>query len=373
TLPESVRKKIAAHGIRNVVLLTQAPTGTTSLLAGVSSGIEPVFSFAMKRVDRTGEHVMYHPLMQQWQDGHPDAVAPDYFVSTSDLRPEEHIAVQATVQRYTDSSISKTCNAPQDHTVEQVDNLYMLAYEQGCKGITYYRDGSRDAVLTHIKDEKKAEQPAAAELAAPASPPLPKTIRPRPAVLHGYTRNIKAPEGTVNITVNSDDEGPLEVFINVGRSGSDVAALAEALGRLLSITLRIPSPMPQDERLREISTQLRGIGGSRSIGFGPEQIRSLPDAVGKALGEHLDGHPALQPPPMQLPLAPASQPPAAKAGTLSDLNGHTGLNGNGHGSGLGDLGATYKMTGNLCPECGSSTLVYEEGCKKCLSCGHSEC
>ncbi|MGN6810221.1 MAG: TSCPD domain-containing protein, partial [Thermomicrobiales bacterium] len=176
----------------------------------------------------------------------------------------------------------------------------------------------------------------------------------------------------VNITVNSDDEGPLEVFINVGRSGSDVAALAEALGRLLSITLRIPSPMPQDDRLREISTQLRGIGGSRSIGFGPEQIRSLPDAVGKALGEHLDGHPALQPPPMQLPLAPAGQTPA-KASAPSGLNGHGGLNGNGHGNSLGDLGATYKMTGNLCPECGSSTLVYEEGCKKCLSCGHSEC
>jgi ribonucleoside-diphosphate reductase alpha chain len=374
TLPDAVRDKIAAHGIRNVVLLTQAPTGTTSLLAGVSSGIEPVFSFAMKRVDRTGEHMMYHPLLQQWKDAHPDAETPGYFVCSSDLTPEEHIAVQATVQRFTDSSISKTCNAPNDHTVEQVDNLYMLAYEQGCKGITYYRDGSRDAVLTHIKDEKKAEAPAApaAELLAPVMPPLPKTIRPRPAVLHGYTRNIKAPEGTVNITVNSDDEGPLEVFINVGRSGSDVAALAEALGRLLSITLRIPSPMPQDDRLREISTQLRGIGGSRSIGFGPEQIRSLPDAVGKALGEHLDGHPALQPPPMQLPLAPAGQMPA-KASAPSGLNGHGGLNGNGHGNSLGDLGATYKMTGNLCPECGSSTLVYEEGCKKCLSCGHSEC
>jgi ribonucleoside-diphosphate reductase alpha chain len=416
-LPDAIQAKIRQQGIRNAVLLTQAPTGTTSLLSGVSSGIEPVFSFAMKRVDRTGEHIMYHPLLEEWRNANPDKETPDYFVSSSSLTPDGHVAVQATVQRFTDSSISKTVNAPNDHTVEEVKRLYMAAFDQGCKGVTYYRDGSRDAVLTHIKEEKKAEAPQAVEpvadvwsyldgmltealakgtlsaeqvaeahgrLTTKPAAALPAMIRPRPAVLHGYTRNIKAPEGTVNITVNSDEGGPLEVFANIGRAGSDVAALAEALGRLVSISLRIPSPMSQEDRLREIVSQLRGIGGSRTIGFGPEQVRSLPDAVGKALDEHLDGHPSLLPNPMQLPLlhgaaSAAPTPAKAKVGAYSassGQNGHVNGNGNGHGytngNGLGDL-TTYKMTGNICPECGSSTLVYEEGCKKCVSCGHSEC
>lgn len=411
-LPDAIQAKIKKQGIRNAVLLTQAPTGTTSLLSGVSSGIEPVFSFAMKRVDRTGEHIMYHPLLAEWRAAHPGEETPDYFVSSSDLKPEGHIAVQATVQRYTDSSISKTVNAPNDHTVEEVKRLYMAAFDQGCKGVTYYRDGSRDAVLTHIKEEKKAAPQAevapvpdvwsyldgvlteglakgtlTAEQVAEAHGRLTTkgaavqtTIRSRPAVLHGYTRNIKAPEGTVNITVNSDEEGPLEIFVNVGRSGSDVAALAEALGRLISISLRLPSPISQNDRLREMVSQLRGIGGSRTIGFGPEQVRSLPDAVGKALDEHLEGHPSLQPHPLQLPLlhgAASAAPtvaPAVSSGVNGQNNGQGYTNGhaNGHSNGLADL-TTYRMTGNICPECGSSTLINQEGCKKCISCGYSEC
>ncbi|HET8630111.1 MAG TPA: adenosylcobalamin-dependent ribonucleoside-diphosphate reductase [Thermomicrobiales bacterium] len=357
-LPAAIQEKIARQGIRNAVLLTQAPTGTTSLLAGVSSGIEPVFDFAMVRRDRTGEHVMYHPLLQAWKDAHPDAPTPGYFVGANDLTPEDHVRVQAAVQQYTDSSISKTVNAPNHHTAAEVDRLYRLAYDLGCKGVTYYRDGSRDAVLTHLEEPKEAPQPEPA-------PALPATVRARPPVLHGYTRNIKAPEGTVNITVNSDEEGPLEVFINVGRGGSDVSALAEALGRLISLALRIPSPMAQDDRLREMASQLRGIGGSRTIGFGPEQVRSLPDAVGKALDEHLDGLPALQPPPMQLPL-----PTAADADAPDASHARAGKNGH---SQADPHHAAYRMTGNLCPECGSTTLVYQEGCKKCLSCGYSEC
>ncbi len=161
-LPKITQEKIRKQGIRNAVLLTQAPTGTTSLLAGVSSGIEPVYDFAMVRRDRTGEHILYHPLLQEWRDAHPNEPTPTYFVSSNDLTPEEHVRVQATIQRYTDSSISKTVNAPNNHTVEQVQTLYRLAYEMGCKGVTYYRDGSRDAVLTRVADEKKAEEQVAA-------------------------------------------------------------------------------------------------------------------------------------------------------------------------------------------------------------------
>ncbi|HEY6407651.1 MAG TPA: adenosylcobalamin-dependent ribonucleoside-diphosphate reductase, partial [Ktedonobacteraceae bacterium] len=227
-LPKAIQKKIKEQGIRNAVLLTQAPTGTTSLLAGVSSGIEPVYDFAMVRRDRTGEHILYHPLLQAWRDEHPNEQTPHYFVASNDLSPEAHVRVQASIQHYTDSSISKTVNAPNNHTVEDVQTLYRLAYEMGCKGITYYRDGSRDAVLTRVADEKKAAAEQEPKMEPVVS--IQQGIKARPAVVQGYTRQVSAPEGKVNVTINSDEHGPLEVFVNVGKAGSDIAALAEALG-----------------------------------------------------------------------------------------------------------------------------------------------
>lgn len=153
-LPEAVKRLIRRHGIRNAVLLTQAPTGTTSLVAGASSGIEPVYDFALVRRDRTGESVMYHPLFAEWRASQPaDAPVPDYFVAANDLTPDEHVRVQALIQRYTDSSISKTVNAPHSHTVAQVQELYTKAYQYGCKGVTYFRDGCRLGVLSHLEPD----------------------------------------------------------------------------------------------------------------------------------------------------------------------------------------------------------------------------
>jgi len=438
-LPDDVRGGIAEHGIRNGVLLTQAPTGTTSLLAGVSSGIEPVFDFAMKRVDRTGEHILYHPLYEAWRATHPGEERPGFFVGAKDLTPEEHVVVQAKVQQYTDSSISKTANAPHDHTMEEVKRLYIQAYDLGCKGVTYYRDGSRDAVLTSVSEApRKAEvagqtpdDGAVAPAVAPpaldaathpideampvapavsAGPDLPSwlldgTLKRRPAEMAGFTRNVSAPEGKVNITINSDADGPLELFINVGRAGSDVAALAEALGRLVSLQLRLPSTMSQEERLRQAANQLKGIGGSRSIGFGVNRVLSLPDAVAQAIYRHLEEHPApphkaAEVPAAQLALpvaetsvaAPLAHPspapaPAPHAPVPASAPAHAGNgNGNGNSNGAGaqlSLGAATPvavaspvavLTGNLCPQCGSSgAYVFEEGCKKCHYCGYSEC
>jgi len=450
-LPEDVRDGIAEHGIRNGVLLTQAPTGTTSLLAGVSSGIEPVFDFAMKRVDRTGEHILYHPLYEAWRAAHPGEERPDFFVGAKDLTPEEHVVVQAKVQQYTDSSISKTANAPHDHTMEEVKRLYIQAYDLGCKGVTYYRDGSRDAVLTSVSEAPRkaavsdktpddgavapavapsaleaaaqpiGPTPAATETAsvapelvasptAPAGPDLPSwlldgTLKRRPAEMSGFTRNVSAPEGKVNITINSDADGPLELFINVGRAGSDVAALAEALGRLVSLQLRLPSTMSQEERLRQAANQLKGIGGSRSIGFGVNRVLSLPDAVAQAIYRHLEEHPApphkaADVPAAQLALpvaetsvaaplahpAPAPHAPAIASAHVGNGNGNGHANGHANGNGAGTqlpLGAAMPvavaspvavLTGNLCPQCGSSgAYVFEEGCKKCHYCGYSEC
>jgi ribonucleoside-diphosphate reductase alpha chain len=364
-LAQPIQEKIKQQGIRNAVLLTQAPTGTTSLLSGVSSGIEPVYDFAMVRRDRTGEHILYHPLLQAWRDEHPNEPTPGYFVAANDLTPEEHVRAQATIQYYTDSSISKTVNAPNNHTVEDVQKLYRLAYELGCKGITYMRDGSRVGVLSHIEEQKPEQQAQQVPMVEPVMS-IQQGIKPRPAVVHGYTRQVSAPEGKINVTINSDELGPLEVFVNVGKAGSDIAALAEALGRLISLNLRVLSPLSQTDRAKEIAEQLRGIGGSRSVGFGMQQVRSLPDAVARALEMHLE---SLE---KQDAEQQAADPPHSPDGT--DAANGASIVTNALTSIASPLSLSHlSVTGNLCPQCGCNTMVYEEGCRKCYSCGHSEC
>jgi ribonucleoside-diphosphate reductase alpha chain len=384
------------------VVLTQAPTGTTSLLAGVSSGVEPVFDFAMKRVDRIGEHIIYHPLYQAWLAAHPGEEKPDYFVGARDLTPERHVRIQAQIQYYTDSSISKTVNGPSDDTVDDIERLYTLAYELGCKGVTYYREGSRDAVLTAVTERPQVEKPkiepqeagqveetsAVTTVAAPAVEVadrialaeeteeafpawmLAGRLKRRPKEMAGFTQNIAAPEGKVNITINSDGDGPLEVFVNIGRAGSDVAALAEALGRLISLQLRLPSTMSQEERLRQAADQLKGIGGSRSIGFGKDRIASLPDAVAQAIYRHLEEHPIAD----GDGAVTARQMLALAAGVGSpSKTGDHGGNGH-HAPSRVPFLAEPRLTGNLCPQCGSvGSYVFEEGCRKCHNCGYSEC
>jgi ribonucleotide reductase alpha subunit len=349
-LPEAPREKIAAQGIRNAVLLTQAPTGTTSLLAGVSSGIEPVYDFAMVRRDRLGEHVLYHPLLQQWREAHPDrevSEKPGWFVAANDLTPEEHVRVQAMVQRYTDSSISKTVNAPNDHTQEAVQELYVKAYDYGCKGVTYFRDGCREGVLSH--GGPGAPDALRTEAVQPRLPGLPMAdapdgaagthLAPRPRAAEGITYRMPTPLGTMFTTVTRRADGePFEAFLQVGKAGSDTAAVTEALGRLISLILRLPSPLSPGDRLRDVVDQLAGIGGGRQLGFGPKRVRSLPDAVAQVLAEFLGRAPALD--------------TADAPDTIS--------------------GAAH-AAGDLCPGCGDATLVYQEGCRTCRACGHSEC
>lgn len=350
-LPNAIRAKIAQHGIRNAVILTQAPTGTTSLLAGVSSGIEPVYDFAMLRRDRTGEHILYHPLYKKWHDEHPGEPTPPWFVKAADLTPEEHVRVQALIQRYTDASISKTVNAPNHHTVQEVDTLYRQAYELGCKGVTYYRDGSRDAVLMHL-EEKKDQKPK------PSSGPseeIPQ-LRPRPHVLAGATYRAPTPVGTAFVTINSAPNGDIcEVFITVGRAGSDVAADAEAIGRLISLAFRIPSPLSSGSVAEAVIDQLTGIGGSNSLGFGNARVRSLADAVAKVLAEHVG--------------LSRAYPTGGTTVSLADAVGsHQAANGNGT-----PRAVPVRTTGDFCPGCGQIALVYEEGCRKCYVCGFSSC
>lgn len=389
-LPGRVRDLIAKHGIRNAVLLTQAPTGTTSLVSGVSSGIEPVYDFAMVRRDRTGEHTIYHPLYQAWKDQNPEEEQiPDYFVSANDLTPEEHVKVQALVQDYTDSSISKTVNAPNVHTVEEVRRLYMQAYDLGCKGVTYMRDGSREGVLSH-KDDKKEEKKSEETVNVSQ---MPVHLRKRPDNLHGITRRIATPVGHAFVTINEDEQGnPFEVFINVGKAGTDIYADAEAIGRLISLALRIPSNYAPSEVIQQVVNQLSGIGGSSARGFGADRIHSLADAVSKVLSEY-SGKESTYPVEMETKLTNGISLTGQNGNghSLNNGNGHTGPNGNGQKidsvidhpkkeeSGvtmqLSAISAIGKVPSrrDICPKCGVASFVYEEGCKKCYSCGHSEC
>ncbi len=378
-LPKHIRDGIKKHGIRNSVLLMQAPTGSTSLLSGTSSGIEPVYEFEFIRRDRLGEHILRHSLYDEWfaaftakQGKEPQlSDRPDYFVSANDLTPEDHVRIQAVIQKYVDASISKTVNAPNAHTVEDVKKLYMQAYDLGCKGVTYMREGSRAGVLERIP-EKKAEEvkPTNGQMNVPQLP----HIKPRPMVVAGATYKMETPVGKAYVTVNSNGDNftaPFEVFVNIGKAGSDVQAMADGIGRLISLILRMSSPLPSAERVKEVIDQLTGIGGSRHVGFGERRVRSLPDAIAKVLALHS-----------------VSQTTAPKVvnGEVEATNGH----GNGETQKLvAEMKTettapvapppgqqplfTKRKEFDLCPSCGEALLAHEEGCKKCYGCGYSEC
>jgi ribonucleoside-diphosphate reductase alpha chain len=279
----------------------------------------------------------------------------------------------------------------------------MAAYDMGMKGITYMRDGSRQGVLERIepKKEEDASAGSAQEKKDEVKPFIPVTPRvPRPLMLMGTTYKADSPVGKMYVTVNHDEKDePFEVFINQGKSGSDVAAMADALGRMVSFVLRIHSPVPARERMREIVSELTGIGGSRSVGFGENKVRSLPDSIAKVLARHcnfrVNGKVE-----DKMPLAAIIDKMEATVETNGKSNGLM----NGHANGIAisttgmvaqtplladaaggdvqqlalpakDISPTGGTTNlfDICPECGAASFAYEEGCKKCYGCGYSEC
>jgi|WetSurMetagenome_2_1015567.scaffolds.fasta_scaffold03406_4 ribonucleoside-diphosphate reductase alpha chain len=394
-LPQTLQKKIAKQGIRNAVLLTIAPTGTTSLISGVSSGIEPVYEFVFKRKDRTGEHMMYHPLYEEWKKQNPPTAGsrekPGYFASANDLTPMEHTNVQAVAQEFIDSSISKTVNAPNSHTVEDVKNLYMSAYDLGLKGVTYMRDGSREGVLERVDASTNSAQAKKEDVKVEAPKWQQKPVAPRPMSLSGTTYKIETPVGNAYITINHNENlEPFEIFMTIGKVGSDVAAMADALGRMITLNLRLAGGLSPRERIKQVVAQLIGIAGAGSVGFGKNRVRSLPDAMAKVLSMHygfaLNGKVEDK--------VPAADNHAANGGSNGHSNGHTPkiepepariamqsvadgaevvaiqqLAIDGGSSGLDTSTGLY----DLCPECGGGSLAYEEGCRKCYACGYSGC
>lgn len=350
-MPKEVREYIREKGIRNVTLLTQAPTGTTGTMVGTSTGIEPYYFWEWERVGRMGSNVERVAVYDDWIKANPNKEIPPFFVTAMDLAPEGHVKVQAAIQRWVDSSISKTGNTPNDYTVEQTGDLFELLYDLKCKGGTTYRDGSRDSQVLIAKksEEEKKEEPIIVE--------QPKA-RVRSTVLHGTTYRKATPIGTAYITINSDasKEGgdPFEVFINVAKVGSDVSADAEGLGRLISLILRMPSPLTPTQRAQNVIAQLRGIGSGRPMGFGKNRVMSLPDAVSQVLEEHL----GIENGDREYPMLPDEE-------DVTDATKQLDL----------DLGGTSSSSAvaDICPVCGNGTFMNIEGCRKCFSCGYSEC
>jgi len=244
-----------------------------------------------------------------------------------------------------------TCNFPADATEKDVADAYFQAWRLGCKGLTVYVTGSREKVVLETRETKEKKTAAAQPAPAPApaqveqpAQPLPVVMKPRPRWLPGRTYRVQTPLGTAFITINENGGGqPFELFMNVGKAGSDTAAVAEALGRLISLVLRLPSPMPALTRLRQVIDQLAGIGGGRPTGFGPQRVRSLPDGVAQALADYLSDR-------------QGGGQAASEVGQVEPE----------------PVQLAFKI-GDLCPECGEASLVNEEGCRKCYTCGFTEC
>jgi ribonucleoside-diphosphate reductase alpha chain len=351
--------------LRNSTVTTVAPTGTISIIAGCSSGIEPLFAVAYSHIVGDRHLTFVNPQFEHlakargfYSDALMAKVAAtgtvrgvsevpadvqQVFVTAHHIAPEWHVRMQAAFQRHLDNGCSKTINMPHAATVEDVGQAYLLAYEVGCLGITVFRDGSKTDQVLHVGTAGKApeavERPAVPGGKEMDEPPAPESerqvVKPRPRKVQGVTYRVATPLGTAFITVNiNGNEEPFEVFANVGKAGSDTASVSEAVGRLISMILRLPSPLTPTERLREVVGQLKGIGGGRHLGYGRARIRSLPDAIAQVLAEHLGITEVEE-------AAPSQSMP--------------------------------ESVGDLCPECGQATLVFEEGCQKCYSCGYTEC
>lgn len=366
---EAVREK----GVRNVTLITQAPTGSTGTMVGTSTGIEPYFAFKYYRQSRLGFDAQFVPIAQDWLDAHPGEELPDYYVTAMNLSAKDHIRTQAAIQRWVDSSISKTANCPADFTVEETKELYELAFDLGCKGVTIYRDGSRDVQV--LQTEKKEEKAAATEVPSTDEDveqaqvesftqslsvnaevddkgALDKQYKKRPQVLRGATYKINTPFGMAYITINDLGGIPSEIFLNVGKAGSDVFAMAEALGRVCSLFLRYGD---HGHKVELLIKHLKGIGGSGAIGFGVNRVESIADAVAKALETHVQIGPH------------ADHDSAPVAATIDHHDDH----GN---SSVGNLqGSGMNTSRDLCPSCGGASLINIEGCKTCSNCGFSKC
>ncbi|HEY5086961.1 MAG TPA: adenosylcobalamin-dependent ribonucleoside-diphosphate reductase, partial [Gemmatimonadaceae bacterium] len=402
--------------LRNCNVTTVAPTGTISIIAGCSSGIEPLFAVAFMRnqagvmmpdvnddfvevakregwysenlIERIAKegHIHFEEVPERWRR---------VFVTAHDITPEWHVRMQAAFQEHCDSAISKTTNFPHAATRDDVRAIYELAYDLKCKGVTVYRDGSRDnqvlstgatAQASASRDEKVGGvgerrevgelQGTIAEMTAEidrikqslydteAENLQRRVKRSRPDRLRGTTIRKETPLGTMFVNITEDDKGqPFEVFINLGKAGGAAMADAEAMGRMISLALRSGIP------LREVHKQLRGISSDRAVGLGPNKVLSVPDAIGIALEEWTREKQGIQQDLLSAANAAAQAPRATPeviqaASDVAAAQAQMQMGFDAYNSGDGFM--------QTCPDCGSQ-LELAEGCAKCHVCGFSEC
>lgn len=341
-LPSALRGSIEEHGIRNVTLLTVAPTGTTGTMMATSTGIEPYFMFQFRRNGRLGTHIVKEAVVNDFVQAagyEVDVSKVETFVTTEMLQPLQHIKIMAAAQKFVDSAISKTCNLPASFTVEDIEKFYMTLYDSGCKGGTVYRDSSRDKQVLEKVETPKPATPKVQVL------PLPKGPRP------GYSYSTETPLGRVHVTLNVDPKTkqPFDVFVTLSKPGSDISADTDGIARLLSLILRMNVDIPAEDRLKLAINQLQGIAGSNSVGFGANKVRSVVDGIAKCLAALLDQVKELNSIPVQ---------PLEKS------------NGNGAHSENASFGGAFLET---CPECRNVSAVHVDNCFKCVACGFSMC
>lgn len=334
TYGTSVYKEQNIGPYRNATTTTIAPTGTLSIIAGCSSGVEPLFALCFVRQVMDGERLTEaNPFFVQalHQSGCfsekimaeiveigtvqsmgflPDELR-SVFVTAMDIEPVWHLKMQSAFQKFTDNAVSKTVNLPNSATQEDIYKIYWMAYEEGCKGVTVYRDGCKSVQVLCTGDGKKEEKKDE------------RSPMERPDIVFGFTQKVRTGLGELYLTVNEVDGKPFEVFATIGRSGRSITAKAEAIGRLVSLALR------SGVNVREIVKQLKGIGGEHPVFQKKGMLLSIPDAVSWVLeNRYLQG---------------------TTPGRLSN-----------------------SLSKSECPEC-SGELVFQEGCFVCPSCGFTKC
>lgn len=368
---------------RNAVVTTAAPTGTISLLAGCSSGIEPLFAIAMIRNQADMRMVDVNPLFVEiakhegWYsdelmekiatkgtakvDGVPKKWQ-NVFVTASEISPEMHVKMQAAFQANIGAGTSKTINMPKTATVEDVDAAYALAYKLGCKGITVYRDGCRENQVLSVGTKEEIKTPDTVIPVVETRTKDGKVVERRSTARRthndgrrrGETISKKTAFGTLHVTINihPTDNEPFECFVELGKSGMETKAMTEALGRALSYLLSIPSAISPKDRLEAIADQFVAIGGGQA-GFGKNKTHSIPDGIGKAIKDFINGEGVVE------AEAVEATPEAAPAPKKN------GKNGNGH----------HHQQFDICPECLCPTMTKGGKCDVCINpdCGYSKC
>lgn len=311
---------LPGSGLRNGTITTIAPTGSLSMIADCSSGIEPVFALEFTKEVLDGKLFTYRNRFyaEALERGESEAVIERVFKTSHDIAPEWHVKMQSAFQENVDNAVSKTINLPSTATVEDVEKAYLLAWQTHCKGITVFRDGCRSGQVLYV--EKSAQQqnlpiPQVSEVERPME---------RPFILGGKTAKIPTSYGNLYLTVNEVNGRPVEVFTTMGKSGHETMAFTEAMGRLISLALR------SGVRIHGIIKQMKGIGGSQPVWHDNGVIMSVPDAISYGL--------------MSM--------------------GYLDLEEKGMMESLSET--------DMCPVCGAS-MARQEGCIKCPACGFSRC